>query len=221
MRAGFLLLLLAAAACRGLPARTDDRTTPERSYETFRGALARDEWEREWDCLSDPLRRRLGLRDRGDWKDARVLVLTGRHALVRGVVASEVAGASSPRSDGRVSLDLEFPLGYRGSVLMSRLVVLRIFIRGESRPRIYEQLERLDLKVEPDALRVALDPELVRDWREFGVLRPEDEIDRIEAGVEWFLDDFRAGEESPDTVREAVEASERERTSGETERIEG
>lgn len=221
MRAGFLLLLLAAAACRGLPARTDDRTTPERSYETFRGALARDEWEREWDCLSDPLRRRLGLRDRGDWKDARVLVLTGRHTLVRGVVASEVSGASAPRPDGRVSLGLEFPLGYRGEVLMSRLVVLRIFVRGESRPRIYEQLERLDLKVEPDALRVALDPELVRDWREFGVLRPEDQIERIEAGVEWFLDDFRAGEESPDTVREAVEASERERTSGRTSKIEG
>ena len=221
MRAWLLLLLLAAAACSGLPARIDDRSSPEAAYRTFRGALARDEWEREWECLSDPLRRRLGLRDRGDWKDARVLVLTRRHMLVRGVVASEVEGEPETLADGRVVVSLKFPFGYRGDVLLTRLNVLRIFLVGESRPRIYEQLDKLEVVVEAGSLRVALDPGLVRDWTEFGVLRPGDEIERIEAGVEWFLDDFRAGDESPDTVREAVEASEAERSSGGTERIEG
>ncbi len=219
MRTGLLLLLLAAAACSGLPARIDDRTTPESAYRTFRGALARDEWEREWDCLSDTLRRRLGLRDRGDWKDARVLVLTRRHTLVKGIVASEVHGDPAPLADGRVVLNVKFPFGFHGDVYLSRLTVLRIFVVGDARPRIYEQLERLAVEVEPGALRIALDPELVQEWREFGVLRPEDEIERIEAGVEWFLDDFRAGDESPDTVREAVEASEAE--GNRTERIEG
>ncbi len=219
MRTGVHLLLQAAAACSGLPARIDDRTTPESAYRTFRGALARDVWEREWDCLSDTLRRRLGLRDRGDWKDARVLVLTRRHTLIKGVVASEVDGAPAPLADGRVVLNVKFPFGYRGDVYLSRLTVLRIFVVGDARPRIYEQLEKLDVEVGPGALRIALDPELVREWIEFGVLRPEDEIERIEAGVEWFLDDFRAGDESPDTVREAVEASEAE--GNRTERIEG
>ena len=48
------------AAC-SVPPRETDRSTPEGCFRTFRGAIARAEYEREYDCLSDHLKTQLGI----------------------------------------------------------------------------------------------------------------------------------------------------------------
>ena len=126
----------------------DDRTTPTGAYETFRGAIARAEFNREWDCISDPMRKRLGLRSRGDWKDARAVVLDQRHILVKGICRSSVEGEPEVLADGRVRLELDFPLGYEGAVWMRPVLMLRAFVAGETEPRIFVALPRLQLSTD-------------------------------------------------------------------------
>ena len=188
-----------------MPPRVNDRTTPEQSYRTFRGAIARKEYDREWACLSDRLQERLGLRNRGEWIDARVVVLDDGHLLIKGIIRSDIEGEPETLADGRVLLRLKFPFGHRGRVFLSRANVLRIFVRGDPSPRIYEQLEALELRFTTDSLSLALDPRMVRNWFEFEALGPDDQIERVEAGVEWFLDDFATGDENPESVRATMD----------------
>ncbi|MHC4932124.1 MAG: hypothetical protein ACYTGV_08045 [Planctomycetota bacterium] len=130
MRKGLLLACLVAACC-GLPPRVDDRSTPVSAFETFRGAVARAEYDREWACLSDPLRERLGLQNSLDWKDARAFVLHQGHLAVKGIRCSEVEGAPVTLEDGRVRIELSLPLGYEARVWMRPILVLRAQAEAE------------------------------------------------------------------------------------------
>lgn len=181
----------------------DDRSTPEQAYRSFRGAVARGEHEREWGFLSDPLRRALGMRSLGEWKDARAVALRASHRAIRGIVRSDV-GAARELPDGRVELDLRFPFGYRGRVKMRRIPVLRVFAGGSPVPFLYEHLPALELDRTDRGLLVEVPGEIL-DLLEPGDLRPEGGIDRVEAARLWFLDDFAIGDEDPDTVRKGIE----------------
>ncbi|MDH3265129.1 MAG: hypothetical protein OEM24_14165 [Paracoccaceae bacterium] len=181
----------------------DDRSTPEQAYRTFRGALARGEHEREWACLSDDLRReRLGMRSRSDWKDARAVALHRNHPVVWGIVHSDVR---EPRAlpDGRVLLDLRFPLGYRGQVWMRRVPVLMAFGADSLDPVVYEHLPALEVSKTGGGLRVAVPSEML------GWIDPKDleGVVRVEAALLWFLDDFAVGDEDSRTVRGTIEGA--------------
>lgn len=201
--------LVCLLACCALPPRVDDRSTAKRAYETFRGAIARAEYAREWDCLSDTMRRALGLSHRGNWEDARAVVLDQSHILIRGICLSDVDGEPRTLPDGRVLLALDFPFGYEGKVVMRRAVVLRAFAEGDTEPRVYWILPDLRIVWDERGLVIPvpeelLDPETLKWLREQGPLR------RVEAAAEWFLDDFSAGDETPRTVREDLDSKGKE-----------
>lgn len=200
MRGFPLLACLLAVGCQ-LPPRVDDRRSPEQAYRTFRGALARAEHDREWECLSDGLRSRLGIHSSGEWKDAREIVLHQRHLLVRGIERSEVEGETEALPDGRRLLSIGFPFGYEARVWMRPVPVLRAWFEGEEVPRVYEHLDRLSvaLDTERGELMIRVPPDILPYLRE--EIRPGRRFTRVEAAVEWFLDDFKAGDETPATVR--------------------
>ena len=198
MRALFLLLP-ALVGC-ALPPRVDDRSTPEQAYRTFRGAIARGEHEREWDVMSDPLRRSLGMKSLGEWKDARAVALKSSHRAIRGIVRSDVEGAR-PLPDGRVELDLRFPFGYRGKVRMRRIAVLRAFREGAEAPFLYDHLPSIDVEPTPRGLEVRVPATVLEGLGALDL----DGIVRFEALRIWFLDDFSIGDEDPGTVRKGIE----------------
>jgi len=202
-------LLACLLACCALPPRVDDRSTPKRAYETFRGAIARAEYAREWDCLSDEMRRALGLRHRGNWEDARAVVLDQSHILINGICRSHVDGEPKTLPDGRVLLCLDFPFGYEGKVVMRRAVVLRVFAEGDTEPRIYQILPGLEVEWGERGLTIPvpekfLDPEML-EW-----LRKQGPFRRVEAAAEWFLDSFQAGDETLRTVRKDLDSKDKE-----------
>jgi hypothetical protein len=196
---GLCLLLL---PCCSLPPRVDDRSTPVKAYETFRGALARGEHVREWDCLSRGLRQRLGMRSRADWNDARAVALDQSHLLVKGISRSGTEGEPRPLSDGRVELRIDFPFGYEGTVVMRRTILLRAYAEGETEPFLLEPLAvlRLEAQSEPPGVLVPLDRETM-EWIGEELDR---KVVRFEVVKEWQLDDFAAGDETPATVRDNV-----------------
>jgi len=194
------LVLLASCA---LPPRVEDRSTPTGTYETFRGALARGEHGREWNCLGDGLRRRLGIRSRAEWDDARIFLDQG-HIFVKGIVRSSAKGEPALEADGRVRLDLKFPLGYRGTLWLSRVYVLRAFEQGAENPFLYEQLDVLRATALPDGVLLEVPPSIMERYvaRQLG---PARKLARVELAEEWFLDEFRAGDETSETLRKDLD----------------
>ncbi len=189
--------LLASCA---LPPRVEDRSDPVAAYRTFRGALARDEIAREWDCLSDGLRGRLGFASRAEWEEARRIVLGPRHAVIRGIRRSKERGEPHLLPDGRALLDLRFPFGIEGKLVLRRVFLLRVFADGQSEPFLYDFLPRLQLLPGKAGLTIPLPAE----WRDdvLSQIGKGRAVDRIEARGEWFLDDFSVGDDSPSTVRD-------------------
>lgn len=199
------VLWIPLLACCALPPRVDDRSTPENAYATFRGAIARGEHEREWDCMSERLQGRLGLSSRSDWKDARTVALTQSHLLVKGICRSDVESATK-LPDGRVRLELSFPFGYKGRVTMWRAVVLRGFVEGAVEPELYDVLGRIRLVKHDEGLLLVV-PKDKLEWIDKEKL--DQHFRRFEAAEVWFLDDFAAGDETPESV--AGELKEKEK----------
>ncbi|MHC4959815.1 MAG: hypothetical protein ACYTGN_15740 [Planctomycetota bacterium] len=208
MRAVSATLCLVLLPCCSLPPRVDDKSTPIGAYETFRGALARGEHVREWDCLSRGLRKRLGMRSRADWNDARAVALDQSHLLVKGISHSEAEGDPRTLDDGRVELKIDFPFGYEGTVVLRRTILLRAYAEGQAEPFLLEPLPELKVIAlhDPAGVLVPLDPRTL-EWIAEELDR---KVVRFEVVKEWQLDDFAAGDETPATVRDNVEKKGRE-----------
>ena len=194
------LLLLVLPCCRSTPERVDDKTGPERAFETFRGAVARGEYDREWACLSRGLREALGLRSRAEWGDVRVTVLHRRHRFIRGLLRADVVG-SQKEPGGRVMLRLDFPFGYKGRVWMAPAAVLRIGTEGD-RDAVLKDLDGLTVVVSPSAAGVAIPPGAATDIREALAGK---RVESFVARIEWVLDGFAAGDDTPEKIRKDLE----------------
>lgn len=197
--------LVCLLACCSLPPRVDDRSTPAKAYETFRGAVARAEHGREFACLSDRLRRKIGATSSVEWRDARVVVLTQHHPAVRGIIRSSIRGEPETLPDGRALLHVRvryLVFGRDARVWLRPVPVLKIYAPGSDRPEVYVDLPELALVLTADAAGVRLPPELLADIE---ASIEEGRIGRFEAAVEWFLDDFEVGDETPDSVRKERE----------------
>jgi hypothetical protein len=201
------LAILVLAHC-ALPPRVDDRTSPKGAYETFRGAIARGEHEREFESLSDRLRRSLGVSSRTEWQDARAVALTQGHIAIRAIQRSSVEGEPQVLPDGRVRLDLRLRyslLSMQGRVWLKPVPVLRIYAEGEEHPEIHRHLDRLEVVGGPDGLALQVPADVVRDFEEALALQHR-RIARFEARVEWFLDDYELGDETPTANRKEIES---------------
>lgn len=182
-------LLLAACA---LPPRVDDQTTPERAYETFRGAIARDEYDRAYGTLSDPLRAKFGLKSRAEFTDAWII---GGDVAVKLVRRSKATGPAKPLKDGRVLLPIRaryLIFGKDIRLWLRPVPVVRVYLEGQDSADFYQHLDRFELVENEGVLGVRLDPELLQELEE-GVKGGR--VRRFEAGIEWFLDDFEVGKE--------------------------
>ena len=212
VRAVLCAVVLAAAGCCSTPPRVDDRSTPIASYETFRGALARDEIERELGSLTDGLQERLGIRSRADWDDMRAVVLHGSHPLVKGIVCSDVVAERSTGPD-TAELDVDMPLGYSGRVRMRRMTLLRVWVleEDESEPSAWIDLPLESIRGRPleQGLLIETPPDVAeliyQQLREMG---KGDRVVRIEAVQEWFLDDFEAGGQTPEEIQKEADGGE-------------
>jgi hypothetical protein len=186
-----LLVPLLLAAC-AMPPRTDDQSTPERAYETFRGAIARDEYRRAYGTLSDRLRGKLGLTSPGQFTDAMVV---GGGMAVGAIRRSKAKGPVEPLPDGRALLRLKVRylllFGPDVSLWLRAVPVVKVWVEGKEAPEFYQHMDRLEVVREGDLLGVRLDPELLEELEE-GVRRGQ--VRAFKAGFEWFLDDFEVGE---------------------------
>ncbi|MGQ0614748.1 MAG: hypothetical protein ACT4PV_13510 [Planctomycetaceae bacterium] len=196
-----LCLALPLAACRALPPRLQDRSTPKSAYESFRGAMARGEWEREYAAFSPLLRERLHA-SLAQWKDARAVALDRNHLLVRAVARSRVEGDPRPEGD-RAELEIRLPWGYRGRVSLVRLVVLRCELEGSARPPVEDWLPELRLEPGAGTLGVVV-PERQLAYVLKALARAKGKLRVFEARWEWFLEDFEASGQTPATVRADV-----------------
>jgi hypothetical protein len=204
MRASGLLLAATLAAC-ATPPRVDDRSTPKLAYETFRGAMARGEIEREYACFSLEMReRRLGM-SLGEYRDARTVALDARHLVVRGVRRSKVASDPRPAEDV-ADLEIVFPFGYRARARMRREAVLRVFLDGKERPVIERRLPQLLAVPRPEGVEIAVP---AGTMAAVAGLFSRAGVRRVEAALEWFLDDFEFGGKTPASVREEAKAARR------------
>jgi hypothetical protein len=202
-----LLAVVLLAHC-ALPPRVDDRTTPKGAYETFRGAIARGEHEREFESLSDRLRRKLGVGSRTEWQDARAVALTQGHVAIRAIRRSTVEGEPRVLEDGRVRLALRlryFLFSMEGRVWLRPIPVLRIYAEGEEHPEIHRHLDGLDVVAGPDGLALRVPDDTVQDFEE-ALARERRRVTRFEARVEWFLDDYELGDETPAASRKEIES---------------
>ena len=187
-----------------MPPRVDDRSRPDRAYETFRGALARDEFPREYECLDDSLARNFG-GNRAKWNDLRTSILTSSHIVVRGIKSSKVKAV---RKDGpdKAYLDLSFPFGIKGWVLMRRHTVLRMYVEGSDHALIYEIVPRRNPSLDPLNGTVSFrfphgDVDL---WAE--VLQEEGKaVRKFEVTDEWFLEKYEIGGETPESTKKEQE----------------
>ena len=184
------LLPLLLAAC-ATPPRVDDQSSPERAYETFRGAIARKEYGRAYNLLSDPLRRKLGLTSRGEFTDALVV---GGGMAVGAIRRSKADGPVAELPDGRALLPVRIRyllvFGPDVRIWFRAVPVVKAWVKGKEAPEFYEHLDRLEVVREGDVLGVRLDPELLEELEE-GVRRGR--VRAFKAGFEWFVDDFEVG----------------------------
>ncbi len=174
-----------------MPPRVDDQSAPERTYETFRGAIARDEYDRAYGTLSDQLRRKFGLTSRGQFTDAWTI---GRSGMAVGAIRrSEAKGPAEPLPDGRVLLAIRVKyliFGKDVRLWFRPVPVVKVYVEGKESPAFYQHMARLEVVRQKGVLGVRLDPVLLEELDE-GVQRGR--ILRFEAGIEWFLDDFEVG----------------------------
>lgn len=201
------LAVLVLAHC-ALPPRVNDRTTPKGAFETFRGAVARGEHEREFECLSDRLRRKLGVTSRTEWQDARAVALTQSHIAIRAIQRSSVEGEPQVLQDGRVRLDLRLRyslFSMAGRVWLRPVPVLRIYAEGEEHPEIHRHLSGLEVVAGPTGLALRVPDEVLLDFEE-ALGRERRPIARFEARVEWFLDDYELGDDTPAANRKEIES---------------
>lgn len=195
-----LLCLFLLPCCRHTLPHVDDKTGPEQAFRTFRSAVANGEFEREYACLSDGLRRALGLRSRANWADARVTVLTDDHRLIRGIAKAKIIG-SRKDAGGRVMLRLDLPFGYKGRVWMAPVAILRVWTEGR-RNAAYYQLEGLQVVGGRDHVGVQLPPDVAAELqRELAGKK----VTAFVARTEWFLDGFAAGDDTPEKIRKDLE----------------
>ncbi len=190
-----------------MPPRVDDRSRPDRAYETFRGALARDEFAREYECLDDSLARNFG-GNRAKWNDLRTSILTSSHIVVRGIKSSKVKAV---RKDGpdKAYLDLSFPFGIKGWVLMRRHTVLRIYVEGSDHPPIDWIVARGDPRLDPIDGIVSFEypPADVLLWA--NELQEEGKaVRKFEVVDEWFLEDYEIGGRTPQAAKKKKEEAE-------------
>lgn len=204
MRGPGLLLAAALTAC-AMPPRVDDRSTPRLGFETFRGAMARGEIEREYACFSREMRERRLVMSLAEYRDARTVAIRDGHLIVRGVRRSKVVGDPRPAAEV-ADLEIAFPFGYRAHVRMRREAVLRVFVNGRERPVVERRLPRLLATPRPDGVEVAVPPETMAAVADL-VGRPG--VRRVEAALEWYLDDFEFGGKTPASVRAEAEAARR------------
>jgi len=91
---------------------------------------------------------------------------------------------------------------------MRPVAVLRVRLDGSDSP-LYEQLPGLDPVLGDRVVGIRIPPDLVDALQE--ELGPSGHrLLGIEADWEWFLDDFDARDETPDTVRSDLEDHEKE-----------
>ncbi len=187
---------LVVASC-SMPPRVDDQSTPERAYETFRGAVARDEYDRAYATLSDQLRRKLGLRSRGDFTDAWVV---GGGMAVSAIRRFKATAPVEPLKDGRALLRIRarylLIFGKDVRLWLRPVPVVRVWAEGSESPVFYQHMGRLEVVREGDLIGVRLDQALLEELEE-GVQRGR--IRRFEAGTLWFLDHVEVGEEKGQT----------------------
>ncbi|MFI5402029.1 MAG: hypothetical protein ACHQ1G_03760 [Planctomycetota bacterium] len=183
----FFPLLLAACA---MPPRVEDQSTPERSYETFRGAIARNEYDRAYGTLSDQLRAKFRLESRGQFTDAWIV---GAGVEVKAIRRSKAKGPAEPLKDGRALLRIRVRFLFFGEdvrIWFRPVPVVRVYVKGKETADFYQHLDRLEIVEKDGVLGVKLDPELIAALEE-----GRGQMRRFEAGIEWFLDDFEVGKE--------------------------
>jgi len=199
-----LVVLLAACS---LPPRETDRSTPEGTFRTFRGAVARAEYEREWDCISRQLRTSLGIESRVDWKDARAVVLTQDSLAIKGLKRAKITGEAEVLPDGRIRLPVAvnaIVFSIKGTVTLRREVVLRAWLEGEEEPEIDFQLDDVTLVYAPDGVGVRAPREILEILE--SALPPGTSFARFEAAWIWFLDEFDFSGETEKSVGAQVQA---------------
>ncbi|MHC4940602.1 MAG: hypothetical protein ACYTHK_16805 [Planctomycetota bacterium] len=193
------------AAC-SVPPRETDRSTPEGCFRTFRGAIARAEYEREYDCLSDHLKTQLGIASRLDWKDARTVVLTQSHMAVKGLSRARITGPAKPLQDGRVQLPVAVNavlFSVSGTLTLRQAVVMRAWAPGEEEPVLEWPLPHLRLGKSRQGLGVLVpldDQEML-----YPELPDAMELSRFEAARLWYLDGFELGDDNTATIQEEVD----------------
>jgi len=174
-----LLPLILLAACR-MPPEINDQSNPEDAYRTFRGAVARNNYQLEWKCLGDGFRKKWGLRSRSDWIDGRATILKDGIALK--AIKKSTIGSSKELTDGRWLLDVDLLLGFNAKIWMKPQVVLRIETDGDEEP-IYELLDELETTPAGDSLAIRVPDWIIEEIQSERVIS-------IMARIEWFIDEI-------------------------------
>jgi hypothetical protein len=100
-------------------------------------------------------------------------------------------------------LRLDLPFGYEGRVWLAPVAVLRMDVEG-GRP-LYFHLPDLDVVTAPDLVGLRVPPDVAEDAHDALSGR---RADTFVARIEWFLDGFAAGGDTPETVRKDMERPE-------------
>jgi len=187
-----LWLLAALLPACALPPRVEDASTPECAFQTFRGALAREEFDRAYGLLSDNLRRKLGVHSRAEFMDWGTVA--GRK-IVRAMRRAKPLGAPEPLKGGGALLRVRVSwliFGRDVRVSLVPIPVARVYVEGSEAPAFYDHLGDLELAEREGVVGVRLLPGMEESLKE-GV--GGGKVRRFEAGIEWFLDDFEMGNE--------------------------
>lgn len=170
----------------------EDASSPERAFETFRGALAREQFDRAYALLSDHLRRKIGVRSRAEFMDWGAVA--GRKA-VSAIKRAKPKGPAERLGDGRALLRVRVSWLFFGRdvrIWLAPIPVARVFLEGSDSPAFYDHLDDLTIVEGDGVVGVRLTPDMrerlleaVRSGR----------VSRLAYGVEWFLDDFEMGDE--------------------------
>ncbi|HEX5138736.1 MAG TPA: hypothetical protein VFY93_17320 [Planctomycetota bacterium] len=189
-RALWVLLAVLPACC--LPPRTEDASTPELAFQTFRGALARKEFDRAYEVLSDRLRGQIGVHSRAEFMDWGAVA--GQKA-VGAIRRAKACGPAERLPDGRMLLKVRVRWLFFGKdvrLLFAPVPVVRVYFQGSEGAAVYEHLDGLELVLEDGIIGVRLPPDVEKYVKEgVGGGRPRE----LRAGIEWFLDDYEMGHE--------------------------
>jgi len=186
-----LLLAGLLPAC-ALPPRVEDASTPERAFATFRGALAREEYDRAYALLSDRMRTKLGVHSRAEFTDWGTI---GGRGVAKTMRRARPEGPPERLKDGSALLRVRVKWLFFGRDVRVRFVpipVARVYVEGREGPAFYDHLEKLDLEDAKGVVGVRLPPGMAENLKE-GV--GGGKVRQFEAGIEWFLDDFEMGSE--------------------------